>query len=118
MDEKVDYNHTYEDVLKAVGFEVLAYEEFGSYSGEWAAVVKKPDDNGIYAIASDYGSCSVCDLLQKYASLGKTFRELYDDLDIIPLSFADAIAQSKWSNAAKVDAWLKKKRDEYIGRKE
>jgi hypothetical protein len=50
---------SYEDVLLKAGYDVVAYEEFGSYQGEWAAILV---DGGV--ILGDYGSCSGCDPLE------------------------------------------------------
>lgn len=50
----------YEASLKAVGYNVLDFKQFGDYSGEWCALVE--DINGDVGFINDlYGSCGGCD---------------------------------------------------------
>lgn len=50
---------SYELTLKKAGAEILLYESFGSYQGDWWAKVKY---NGIVGwVHGSYGSCSGCD---------------------------------------------------------
>lgn len=50
---------SYQEALEATGAEVLEYEEFGSYQGEWLALVRV---GGVLGVAEgSYGSCSGCD---------------------------------------------------------
>lgn len=52
----------YKESLEAAGAKVLAFNEFGSYQGDWYA---KVDYNGQKGwIHSYYGSCSGCDAFQ------------------------------------------------------
>ena len=52
----------YSETLEAAGAKVLAFQEFGSYQGNWYAVV---DYNGEIGVAEgSYGSCSVCDAFE------------------------------------------------------
>jgi hypothetical protein len=50
---------SYEEALKAAGAEVLEYESFGSYQGDWWAKVRW--NGGTGWINGSYGSCSGCD---------------------------------------------------------
>jgi len=52
----------YKDCLELAGAEVLAYETFGSYQGDWWAKVKFNDREGF--VHGYYGSCSGCDTLE------------------------------------------------------
>jgi hypothetical protein len=59
---------SYRNALEAAGAEVLAFEEFGSYQGDWFAKVRV---NGVERWIHDYfGSCSGCDAFE--ADLGGT----------------------------------------------
>ena len=50
---------SYQSALEAAGAEVLEFEEFGSYQGEWLALVRV---GGVLGVAEGcYGSCSGCD---------------------------------------------------------
>jgi len=53
---------SYEEALKAAGIEVILFESFGSYQGDWWAKVKVGNDTGW--INGAYGSCSSCDALE------------------------------------------------------
>lgn len=57
-DESPDYKLG----LERLGYEILAWEEFGSYQGDYAAIVKSGSNIGFVVIG--YGSCSGCDELQ------------------------------------------------------
>ena len=52
----------YSDALRAAGCEIIGYQEFGSYSGDWFAKVRY--DGEVFWLHDYYGSCSVCDALQ------------------------------------------------------
>ena len=52
----------YESALRAAGCEVLQFEEFGSYQGEWFALVDHGGDLGV--VSGRYGSCSGCDAFE------------------------------------------------------
>lgn len=52
----------YSDALVAGGCEVLEYESFGSYQGDWWAVVLH--DGVTKLIHGYFGSCSGCDAIQ------------------------------------------------------
>jgi len=51
--------HSYEDILHRIYDEVLFYNEYGSYQGDWLAKVKKGDEE--FWLWGWYGSCSGCD---------------------------------------------------------
>lgn len=65
----------YSDCLKMAGAEVLAYETFGSYQGDWLAKVRFEGKEGF--IKGSYGSCSGCDYLQ--AEMPSGHDEGHDD---------------------------------------
>lgn len=53
---------TYAGALEAAGAVVHAYEEFGSYQGDWWALVTYNGERGW--VNGGFGSCSGCDSLQ------------------------------------------------------
>jgi hypothetical protein len=63
----------YQEAMEAAGAEVLAFEQFGSYQGEWYAKVKYNGEIGW--VQGSYGSCSGCDAFE--GEFGYTW---YDDL--------------------------------------
>lgn len=63
----------YQSALQAAGANVLEFQGFGSYQGEWYALVEY---NGIRGwVSGSFGSCSHCDAFE--AEFGYT-REVYD----------------------------------------
>ena len=48
--------------LEKAGANVLDFEEFGSYQGEWLAFVEYKGEKGI--VQGSYGSCSGCDAFE------------------------------------------------------
>lgn len=52
----------YREAIEAAGAKVLAYEEFGSYQGDWLAKIKVGGE--VKFVRDYYGSCSVCDAFQ------------------------------------------------------
>ncbi len=52
----------YQTALEAAGAKVLAYESFGSYQGDWLALVEYNGKTGY--VSGSYGSCSGCDSFQ------------------------------------------------------
>ena len=49
----------YKEALKAAGATVLEFEFFGSYQGDWLALVEYKDTLGW--VHGSFGSCSYCD---------------------------------------------------------
>lgn len=52
----------YREALEAAGATVLAYEEFGSYQGDWLAKVSFQGDT--FWVCDCFGSCSGCDAFE------------------------------------------------------
>lgn len=107
---------SYAEAMEAAGAKVLAFEEFGSYQGEWWA---KVEFNGVTGfVGGSYGSCSGCDAFQSefgYGSASETPEKLaafglsYLD-NIITIDEAVAIANknSSWDvEADEMVKWLK-----------
>ena len=53
---------SYENALEAAGAEVELFKSFGSYQGEWWALVKYDGERGW--VNGSYGSCSGCDAFE------------------------------------------------------
>lgn len=53
---------SYEAALEAAGCRVIEFKEYGSYQGEWLAVVSVDGEVGV--VEGSYGSCSGCDSFQ------------------------------------------------------
>ena len=53
----------YQAAIYAAGADILAFEEFGSYQGEWIAEIKLPNGE-VFFVSGCYGSCSGCDAFQ------------------------------------------------------
>ncbi len=53
---------SYSLCLEKAGCEIIAFQEFGSWQGEWLAFVELNGEKGI--VAGSYGSCSGCDAFQ------------------------------------------------------
>ena len=66
---------SYSEALVAVGCEVLDYVEFGSYQGEWLALIRKDGELGV--CEGSYGSCSVCDSFESEFGYGDEDSEDY-----------------------------------------
>lgn len=49
----------YQRALEAAGADIIEFQEFGSYEGDWFAVLSNYD-----VVQGSYGSCSVCDAFQ------------------------------------------------------
>lgn len=53
---------SYQSALEAAGAEVLDFDQFGSYQGDWLALVRV---DGVLGVAEgSYGSCSGCDAFE------------------------------------------------------
>lgn len=53
---------SYELALGAAGAEVLEFQSFGSYQGDWWAYVRYKKKHGW--VTGSFGSCSVCDAFE------------------------------------------------------
>jgi hypothetical protein len=60
------YESSYKGALAAAGAQVLAFEEFGSWQGDWLAFVEYKGEKGW--VQGSYGTCSGCDAF--YAEFG------------------------------------------------
>jgi len=58
----IEYEHNYAKALEAAGAKVLLFKEFGSYQGDWLALVVLPDRSGW--VRGSFGSCSGCDAFE------------------------------------------------------
>lgn len=68
--EKV-YYMSYEQALAAAGAQVISFESFGSWQGEWVALVDYRGERGW--VQGSFGSCSHCDSFE--AEFGWGFDE-------------------------------------------
>ena len=77
---------SYREALEAAGAKVLRFEHFGSWQGEWVALVEYKSEVGW--VQGSFGSCSYCDAFeaefgwdaeeeddyqQRLASFGKSY---------------------------------------------
>jgi hypothetical protein len=97
---------SYDLALIAAGCEVVEYQTFGSYQGDWYAMVVFNGEKGI--VTGSYGSCTHCDAFESdfgygrevegesdadYDSRLKSFGETY--LPVLPAShFIPAIKKA------------------------
>jgi hypothetical protein len=56
----------YKRSLEAAGADIIEFKEFGSYQGDWFAVLSNYD-----VIQGSYGSCSECDAFEGEFGYGK-----------------------------------------------
>jgi hypothetical protein len=110
----------YESALWATGVAVLGWEQFGSYQGDWFALILFPNGEK-YFIHDYYGSCSGCDAFEAefgYDSQGKSDylhrlrdfgREYLADCMTYEQAVAEASLNLTWDHDAEqaVD-WVKK----------
>lgn len=53
---------SYDQALAAAGVEVIEFEMFGSWQGDWLCLIR---DNGVLCVAEgSFGSCDYCDAFQ------------------------------------------------------
>ena len=96
-------NMSYEDALKAAGAEVLEYESFGSYQGDWWAKVRW--NGGTGWVNGSYGSCSGCDAFE--AEFGwcesrcEEHRWVYDKEDCVACAAVNINYQRRLSDFGK-----------------
>ena len=62
---------SYQEALVAAGARVVAFESFGSWQGEWVALVEYRGERGW--VQGSFGSCSHCDAFE--AEFGWGFEE-------------------------------------------
>jgi hypothetical protein len=62
---------SYESALEAAGAVILEYRSFGSYQGEWVALVEYKGERGW--VQGSFGSCDHCDAFE--AEFGWGFEE-------------------------------------------
>ena len=100
---------SYQQAIEAAGCDVIEFKEFGSYQGEWLALVIHDGEVGI--IEGSYGSCPGCDAFE--AEFGwedpgaeklKEFGETY--LPALPIShyitqFEKRVSDWEWDSEAK-----------------
>ncbi len=71
---------SYKRAMEMAGAKILAFEEFGSYQGDWWAKVEYDGEQGW--VNGSYGSCSGCDAF--YSEFSYSFHEFngkYHDID-------------------------------------
>lgn len=67
----------YDDLVKSWGYEIVAQEDFGSYQGDTAVLLRDGERYGWLVFG--WGSCTYCDALQGCASEADV-RELREQL--------------------------------------
>lgn len=109
----------YIKALEAAGASVIAYEQFGSYQGEWWAKVSY--EGCIQYVNGAFGSCSYCDAFESEFGYAEEDEEGYQErlsdfgrtyLEGCSYSLEEAIEQasrySSWDSEAKdMVEWLK-----------
>jgi len=92
----------YQGLLKDEGLDIIAWETFGDYQGDYAAVLKKDMSYGFVVIG--YGSCTGCDSLQALQEYNyDTGEYTYDSVGIKELT--DSIIRNIfWGTADEVRA--------------
>lgn len=68
---------SYAKSIEAAGAKVLDYEQFGSYQGDWWALVEYNGRKGF--VGGSYGSCSGCDAFEAEFSWNDEDRPDYQD---------------------------------------
>lgn len=61
---------SYQECLEKAGATIIAFQQFGSYQGEWWAKVVLPDGRCGW-INGAYGSCSGCDAFESEIGCGE-----------------------------------------------
>lgn len=110
----------YKEALEAAGAEIIDFGEFGSYQGDWIALVNYNGNIGF--VQGSYGSCGGCDAFegefgyindensQEYKDKLKTFGENYLD-GILPYDkmLEYTSRNEEWDMDAKeMIIWVKK----------
>lgn len=65
---------SYEDALEATGAKIISFKAFGSYQGEWFALVEYEGKRGW--ISGGYGSCTGCDAFEAEFGFGSKMNVL------------------------------------------
>lgn len=81
---------SYQQAMEAAGARILAFEQFGSYQGEWYALVDFDGQRGW--VNGSYGSCSGCDAFESefgWVEPGTVGDEIWDGTDYRPATEAD-----------------------------
>jgi hypothetical protein len=63
---------SYKTALRVAGATVLEFESFGSYQGEWYALVEYNGERGW--VSGYFGSCSYCDSFEREFGYSESFR--------------------------------------------
>lgn len=116
-----DNLYGYEKALTAAGVKLLAFEQFGSYQGDWWAHVEFPNGES-YFVNGSYGSCSGCDAFEaefgwnddkepNYLHKLRDFgREYLSDCYTYEQALAKAAEHSSWDTEAEtVINWIKQR---------
>jgi hypothetical protein len=77
---------SYESALKAAGAAVIDFKSFGSWQGEWVALVDYNNELGW--VQGSYGSCNVCDAFQ--SEFGWSCDEESEDYQVRLVSFGES----------------------------
>jgi len=109
---------SYREALEAAGARVLAFEHFGSWQGEWVALVEYKSEVGW--VQGSFGSCSHCDSFeaefgwgaededdyqQRLASFGESYLGGLQSTDAVVASFDD---QSNWdTDSEQAASWIR-----------
>lgn len=102
---------SYSSALEAAGCTVLEFEHFGSYQGEWLAVVDHQGGFGV--IEGSYGSCSGCDAFEaefgwgvcsdddddkeRLASFGESYLPALP-IDVVIMKYEKMIGEYDWGD--------------------
>lgn len=105
----------YSEALEAAGAEVIKFEQFGSYQGNWYALIKYKGKTGF--VSGSYGSCGGCDAFE--GEFGWNDADNDDKLKQFGMSYLDEVSSYEdtlkkvsknieWdSNALEMIAWVK-----------
>lgn len=113
----------YQKAIEACGLEVEKFKEFGSYQGDWIAILK---DGRV--VSGSYGSCSGCDAFQaefdwgadelpdynqKLATFAKSYVDGAESLeDIIKRYEVKCEGEYVWDDDKEILEWLKQYKNE------
>lgn len=111
---------SYESALIAAGCNVVEFEQFGSYQGDWYAMVEFEGEKGV--ITGCYGSCSYCDAFEgeigycgdedgydeKLKAFGETYLPVLPADHFIPSIQKNVDDGNDWGDEKEVLQWLLK----------